>query len=71
MYYEVNVARKSPGLGYVHFFATAERSLSTEWDAQRVYREIRSKFPYPEFKVDVTRWDKIGQTVKFKRKKGA
>ena len=56
MYYEINVS-----LNGRHFFATAERSITSEWEAEKVYKLFKEKFPENEgYKISVTRWSKIG-----------
>ena len=59
MYYEINVAKNG-----FHLFATAERSITTEEELQRVYSIFRDKFPETEgYQMSVTKWEKIGHYV--------
>ena len=60
MYYEINVSHNGK-----HLFATAERSLTTREDMEKLYGIFKEKFPeYDGYKVSVTYWEKIGQPVK-------
>ena len=67
MHYEINVSRSGR-----HFFATAERSLTTEAQAREAYRQLSDRFPEPEFQVTVSLFQVTGRDVTgtFKRKKG-
>ncbi len=59
-HYEINVARMEQHMGecrYVHFFATAERSCQSQREVERVYSELMTRFPAPEFDVRVTAMD--------------
>lgn len=50
MYYEINVSRNGR-----HFFATAERSLTTEDRARTVFAEMKKRFPESEgFQISVS-----------------
>lgn len=56
MRYEINVS-----LNGKHFFATAERSLTTKEDAMKVLVAIIKKFPKSDgFKVDISEWREEG-----------
>ena len=67
MYYEINIAKLNKRIGangrYEHYFATAERSITSKEQLKSVYAELRKAFPEPEFKINVTYWEKIGQPV--------
>lgn len=43
MYYEINVS-----LNGRHYFATAERSLTTEWEFKEMLKVFKQKFPESE-----------------------
>ena len=59
MYYEIIVA-----LNGKHFFATAERSVTTSWELERVLAVFREKFPATEgYNIIVTKWSKIGEEI--------
>lgn len=59
MAYEINVAKNGR-----HFFATAERSCTSEYDARRVFVELQQRFPEAEgFNVSCTYWEKAGYKV--------
>lgn len=60
MYYEINVSMNGR-----HLFATAERSLTSEREARQVAVMIRARFPEPEFKVTVRRYETVGITQDF------
>lgn len=65
-HYRINVARRD-GVGYagapryVHLFATEVEGPSED-RAMAVYKEIASRFPEPEFSVEVTEWRYRGFT---------
>lgn len=59
MYYEINIA-----LNGQHLFATAERSITNNLKAEKVYKLFKEKFPESEgYKVDVTYWEKVGKII--------
>lgn len=59
MYYEINVA-----LNGKHLFATAERSITNNLKAEKVYNLFKEKFPEEEgYTISVTMWDKIGTQI--------
>ena len=59
MYYEINVSKDGK-----HLFATAERSITVSWEAEKMYNLFKEKFPESEgYKIDVTRWEKVGKSV--------
>jgi hypothetical protein len=59
MYYEINVSFKG-----THFFATAERSLTTEHDCRIAYEIFKSKFPVTEgYEISVTENQHIGKVI--------
>lgn len=61
MYYEINVAKNGK-----HYFATHERSISTEQKAKELLDKLTQAFPESEgYKVSVTKWEKLGKTIKF------
>lgn len=59
MYYEINVS-----LNGRHLFATAERSITTSWEMEKVYNLFKEKFPESEgYKLSVTYWEKVGKII--------
>lgn len=59
MYYEINVS-----LNGQHLFATAERSVTTSWNAEKIYNLFKEKFPENEgYKIDVIHWEKFGKSI--------
>lgn len=59
MYYEINVS-----LNGKHLFATAERSITDINKANMVYKLFVEKFPEEDgYKINVTKWDKVGKLV--------
>lgn len=59
MYYEINVA-----LNGRHFFATAERSVTSQSQLKKVYPTIKAAFPESEgYTVTVTKQSMIGESV--------
>lgn len=60
MYYEINVS-----LNGRHLFATAERSVTTLNEAERMYNLFKEKFPESEgYHISVTQYDKVGHIIK-------
>ena len=63
MEYRINVAKFQQSYGenrYVYLFHTTLDSLSA---AETAYKEIKAKFPNPEYSVTLTVWVKSGQEV--------
>lgn len=59
MYYEINVS-----LNGRHLFATAERSATNKWEAEKIYNLFVEKFPKAEgYDITVTKWEKIGEII--------
>lgn len=59
MYYEINIS-----LNGRHFFATAERSITSESELKNVYTALKERFKEEDgFKLSVTKWSKTGQSV--------
>lgn len=59
MYYEINVSKAGK-----HFFATAERSITSMSHLQDVYPEIAKKFPASEgYEITVTKWFASGKVI--------
>lgn len=59
MYYEINVSKDGK-----HLFATAERSVTTPNQAEKIYNLFKEKFPESEgYKIEVTRWEKVGKII--------
>lgn len=59
MYYEINVSKNGK-----HFFATSERSITSEDKLNEVYGELKRAFPVSDgYKMNVTYWEKQGQSV--------
>lgn len=62
MYYEINVSKDGK-----HLFATAERSVTIGWEAEKIYNLFTEKFPESEgYKITVTRWETIGKEIDMK-----
>lgn len=68
-HYEINVAiavfptAPHQKVHYEHLFATAPRSCRTKRDYQRVLKQLVAKFPYPDYKVEATKWEGRGYKV--------
>ena len=63
MEYRINVAKFQQSYGenrYVYLFHTTLDSISA---AETAYKEIKAKFPNPEYSVTLTVWVKSGQEV--------
>lgn len=59
MYYEINVA-----LNGKHLFATADRSITSPYKAEKVYNLFKEKFPEEEgYTISVTEWNTIGKPI--------
>ena len=60
MYYEVNVA-----LNGKHLFATAEHSITNEYQMEKIYELFQQKFPKSEgYTLRVTQWEKRGALIR-------
>jgi hypothetical protein len=63
MYFEINVS-----LNGEHFFATAERSITTMAKCEKVYSTLLEKFPPQEgYIISVTRYETRGHIVVISR----
>ena len=63
MEYRINVAKYQQNCGesrYIYLFHTTMDSISA---AETAYKEIKAKFPNPEYSVTLTVWVKSGQEV--------
>lgn len=59
MHYEINIS-----LNGKHLFATAERSIVSTYQLQKVYNLFKEKFPEEDgYKISVTEWNKVGKEV--------
>lgn len=59
MHYEINVSKSG-----THYFATHERSILTQAEAKRMYRDFLKRFPEREgFAVHVTQVNVTGLDV--------
>lgn len=54
MYYEINVAKQNAKGEYIHYFATAKRSITDKEKLKVVATDIVSKFPAPKYKITVS-----------------
>lgn len=60
MSYEINISKNGK-----HYFATAERSLTTLDGATKVYNELKEFYPESQgFKLSLTKWETIGKEIK-------
>jgi hypothetical protein len=60
MPYEINISKNGK-----HYFATAERSLTTLGEATKVYNELKEFYPESQgFKLSLTKWETIGKEIK-------
>lgn len=63
MHYEINISKNGQ-----HYFATAARSLTVEWEAKRLYSDFLVLFPVDKgFEITVTEWNTIGKAADFKK----
>ena len=52
MSYEINISKNGK-----HYFATAERSLTTLSESTKVYNELKEFYPESQgFKISLTKW---------------
>lgn len=59
MWYEINVS-----LNGVHYFATAERSLTMQKEAVKMLEHFRAVFPESEgYKCKLSHWKTVGETI--------
>jgi len=54
MYYEINVAKKNEKGQYVHYFATARRSITDRATLKTVVEDFVVRFPEPEFNITIS-----------------
>jgi hypothetical protein len=60
MSYEINISKNGK-----HYFATAERSLTTLSESTKVYNELKEFYPESQgFNLSMTKWEKIGKEIK-------
>lgn len=60
MYYEINVAKNGK-----HFFATAERSITTSLELADVYSALSKAFTKDDgYTMSVTQWKSVGTFIK-------
>jgi len=60
MPYEINISKNGK-----HYFATAERSLTTLGEATKVFNELKEFYPESQgFKLSLTKWETIGKEIK-------
>ena len=52
MYYEINVSKETEH-GYRHYFATAQRSITSRAQLILVAKDFSERFPAPEFNISV------------------
>lgn len=55
MYYEINVAKRMKYGLYVHYFATAKRSLTSKEKTKEMALHFKSIFPEPEYTILVSK----------------
>ena len=60
MSYEINISKNGK-----HYFATAERSLTTLGEATKLYNELKEFYPESQgFKISLTKWETTGNEIK-------
>lgn len=68
MHYEINVSKLNEKDGeYYHLFATNKRSCDSVIATVRVLRIFLKLFPFPEFAINVMKWEETGQGVNTER----
>lgn len=63
MFYEINIAKRNAKGDYHHYFATAERSITSIERAKEIHAELSKAFPEPEYNITVSYWEKIGHHI--------
>ena len=67
MYYEINIAKlvkvDSRSSSYKHFFATAKRSITTEFELNEVLKHLVVAFPKPEFCISIAQYEERGLII--------
>lgn len=63
MYYEINISKRNDKGDYIHFFATAERSITSMHHLKIVYTELAKAFPEPEYNITASYNQKIGEFI--------
>jgi hypothetical protein len=60
MSYEINISKNGK-----HYFATAERSLTTLGESTKLYNELKEFYPESQgFKISLTKWETKGKEIK-------
>ena len=58
MYYEINISENGK-----HLFATAERSITNEYQLKKVYDKLKMAFSEPQYVITVLRYEKTGKVI--------
>ena len=59
MHYEINVSKNG-----AHYFATAERSITTSKKAKEVYDQLRAAFLEESgYSITISRWQTVGEQL--------
>ena len=60
MSYEINISKNGK-----HYFATAERSLTSLGEATKLFNELKEFYPDSQgFKISLTKWETKGKEIK-------
>ena len=60
MSFEINISKNGK-----HYFATAERSLTSLGEAYKLYDELKGFYPESQgFKLSLTKWETKGKEIK-------
>ena len=63
-YYRINVTKTDTQGNQSHFFATADHSLRSEWQAQECWKLFKEKFPESEgYKMTMAYWTLSGKYI--------
>lgn len=54
MYYEINVSKQNQSGDYIHYFATAKRSITNKEKLKAVVQDFMTCFPAPQYKIGVS-----------------
>ena len=63
MEYTINISERKVMCGrlmYLHYFNV---TILSHHHATVVFNDLKSKYPEPDYKITVTKWEKTGQVI--------
>lgn len=63
MYYEINIAKLNNKNEYVHYFATAKRSITSKDKLIEVLKEFKTLFTSPTYNISATYYPESGEII--------